>query len=165
MSNTAARHLRVVDTNGEIVELDHEDPAETIRALEAALTRAQRTINGLELRLADQRAKLRKAHPIDPAFHDWRDKLVATGRKGMVRARLSPDRIASMGALFEAGYTLEDFELANTGIAACQYVRYGKRCESGPEKDHRVCIGWVCKEAVRFEEAARLGALATKARA
>jgi hypothetical protein len=156
--SAAARHLRVIEV------LDLSSPEETIHALQAALTRAQRTINGLELQLSDQRAKLRKAHPIDPAFHDWRDKLVRAGRKGMARSRLSPDRITSMGAMFEAGYTLEDFELANTGIAACQFVRYGKRCESGAEKDHRVCIGWVCKEAVRFEEAARLGALVMKAR-
>lgn len=155
--------LRVIDGNGELVETD--DPQETIRALESALTRAERSNRALKAQLAAERQKARNTHPIDDAFHDWRDKLVEAGRKGMKKAKLSPDRIDAMGEMFEAGYTLEDFRLVGSGIAACQFVVYGRRQQHGPEKDRKLDIGWVCEKAARFEEAARLGAIVEKARA
>ncbi len=66
--SAAARHLRVIDGDGEVFETG--TPDETIRALEAALTRAQKTIDGLKSQLADTRVKARKTHPIDDAFDD-----------------------------------------------------------------------------------------------
>jgi hypothetical protein len=156
-------HLRVVGADGEVFE--SSSPEETIRALEAALTRAQKTIDGLKMQLEDRRAKARKTHPIDEAYEDWKRKLVAAGMKGKGQCKLSPDRIERMAAMFDAGYTLEHFLLVNTGIAAFPFVKYGKRQEHGPEGDREICIGYVCKEAKRFEEAARLGAIVEKGRA
>lgn len=159
----AKAHLRVVDKDGEIFETS--SPEETIRALEAALTRAQRTIDGLKLQLDDQRAKARKTHPIDEAFEDWKAKLVAAGMKGKAKCKLSPDRIDRMAAMFDAGYTLENFQQVNAGIAAFPFVKYGKRMAQGAETDREICIAYVCKEGRRFEEAARLGYMVEKARA
>lgn len=160
---TPVAHLRLVDSNGEIVE--HESVEEENRALRSALTRAENVIKGLRAQLAQERQKARKAHPIDDAYQDWKAKLIAAGRKGMSRAKLSDDRVDAMARMFEAGYTLEDFKLANTGIAEFQFVVYGKRRQHGSDDARDLCIGKVCEKARRFEECARLGAIVTKARA
>lgn len=159
----AKAHLRVVGADGEVFET--ASPEETIRALEAALTRAQKTIDGLKLQLDDKRAKARKTHPVDEAFEDWKAKLVAAGMKGKAKCKLSPDRIDRIAAMFDAGYTLEHFLLVNSGIAACPFVKYGKRVQQGAEGDREICIGYVCKEGRRFEEAARIGAMVERSRA
>lgn len=159
----SAAHLRLVDTTtGELVEQD--DPVEENRALRAALTRAENVIKGLRLQLDQERQKARKAHPIDEAFEDWKAKLVAAGRKGMSRAKLSDDRVDAMARMFEAGYTLEDFKLVATGLAEFQFVVYGKRRQSGSDDARNVDVAYVCEKARRFEECARLGAIVEKAR-
>ncbi len=162
MSASAARHLRVVDGNGELVE--PSGPEEQVRALQQALVRAQRTIDQLKADKRSERQKAKDTYPIDAAFEDWQQKLVAAGLKGKARCKLSGDRIDSIHAMFADGYTLADFELVNTGIASHQYVNYGRREQTGKPKDHEVDLGYVCKEARRFEEAARLGAIANKNR-
>jgi hypothetical protein len=169
---TASAHLRLVDTTtGEIFEHaampavgQQDNPVEENRALRSALTRAENVIKGLRAQLAAERQKTRRTYPIDDAFEDWKAKIVAAGRQGMKRAKLSDDRIDSMGKMFEAGYTLEDFRLASTGIAEFQFVVYGKRRQHGSDDARDLCIGKVCEKARRFEEAARLGAIVEKAR-
>lgn len=156
----AARHLRVIDGNGEVLEAS--SPEETIHALEAALTRAQKTIDGLKAQLVDTRAKARRTHPIDEAFTDWQAKLVQAGMKGKARCKLSDDRIDGINSMFEAGYTLNEFRLVNTGIAAARYVVYGKRRDRGSRNDLEVDIAYVCEKARRFEEAARIGYAVTQ---
>ena len=158
----AARHLRVIDGNGEI--LDASSPEETIHALQAALTRAQRTIDGLRADKTRERRSYEQRAVIEDAFHDWQRKLVAAGLKGKARCKLSDDRFDAMKALVDAGYTLEDFELVNTGIAACQFVVYGKRRSSGPADSRNVDLEYVCSKARRFEEAAQIGHQVMKAR-
>ena len=155
--------LRLVDGNGEIV--DDADPHETIRALESALTRAQRTIDALRADKTRQRMTYANRMVIEDAFHDWQTKLVAAGHKGKARCKLSDDRFDAMKAMVEAGYTLEDFELVNTGIAEFPFVVYGKRRQSGSKDAVEVDIAWCCEKARRFEEAARLGAIVERARA
>jgi hypothetical protein len=159
---TAARHLRVIDGDGEVLEL--EDAATENKALRAALTRSENVIKGLKAQMAAERQKTRKVYPVDDAFKDWRDKLVDAGRKGMRRAKLSDDRIDAIGKMFEAGYTLEDFALVSTGISEFQFIVYGKRRQQGAEDARNVDIAYVCEKARRFEEAARLGAIVEKAR-
>jgi hypothetical protein len=160
---SAVPHLRLIDGNGELVET--VDQTETIKALEASLTRAENVIKGLRSALTAERQTMRKTHPIDEAFEDWKAKLVAAGRKGMKRAKLSDDRVDSMGKMFEAGYTLEDFRLVSTGISEFQFVVFGKRRQHGSDDARDLCIGKVCEKARRFEECARLGAIVEKARA
>ncbi len=157
-----APHLRLVDTTtGELIE--HETPEEENRALRAALTRAERSNRALKAQLAAERQKARKSHPIDDAFADWKAKLVAAGLKGKARCKITDDRVDAMAKLFDAGYTLDDFKLANTGLAEFQFVVYGKRRQTGAEDARRVDLGWCCEKASRFEEAARLGAVVEKA--
>ena len=152
---SARGHLRVVDREGNVS--DPADAEETIYALQAALSRAQKTIDGLKGQLAENRSKARATHPIDDAFEDWKAKVVAAGFKGKARCKLSDDRIDAMNSMFEKGYTLEDFRLANTGLAEFPYVVYGKRRQSGSKDALDNDIGWACEKARRFEEAARLG--------
>jgi hypothetical protein len=66
--------------------------------------------------------------------------------------------------MVEAGYSLEEFRLANTGIAAAPYVVYGKRRSAGSKNDLNVDLGYVCEKARRFEEAAQIGALIERGR-
>ena len=159
---SAARHLRVIDGDGEVIEDTSVEEENT--ALRAALTRAENTIKGLRASLAAERQKARRTHPIDEAFHDWRDKIVAAGRRGMARAKLSDDRVDAMAKMFDAGYTLEDFALVSTGLSEFQFVVYGKRRQHGPDDARNIDIAYACEKARRFEEAARLGALVEKAR-
>jgi hypothetical protein len=153
--------LRVIDGNGEVVETTSVEQ-ENI-ALRTALTRAENVIKGLRGQLADERKKARQTYPIDAVFTDWQAKLVAAGLKGKAQCKLSNDRVDAIRKMFEAGYTFGDFELVNTGLAACQFVRYGKRYERGAEADRDVDLVTVCKLAKRFEEAARIGAVVKKA--
>jgi hypothetical protein len=159
---TRPRHLRVVDGKGEVFECG--SPEETIRALEAALTRAQRTIDALRADKAAERKNYMRRAVIEEAFADWQDKLVKAGQKGKARCKLGDARFDAMKAIAEAGYTLEDFRLANTGIAEFQYVVYGKRRQQGTEADRQVDIGYACEKEGRFEEAARLGAIVERSR-
>jgi hypothetical protein len=160
----AAAHLRLVDTQtGELVE--HEDPADTIRALQASLSRLQRSYDALIRNKAAERRNYRRRADIDMAFEDWKNKLVAAGMKGKARCKLSDDRFDAMKAIAEAGYTLQDFQRANTGIATHPYVVYGKRRQTGSDDALNVDIAWVCEKARRFEECARLGYLMEKERA
>ena len=160
--SAAARHLRIIDGDGEVLDLS--SPEETIHALQAALTRAQRTIDGLRADKTRERRSYEQRAVIEDAFHDWQTKLVAAGLKGKARCKLSDDRFDAMKAMVEAGYTLEEFELVNTGIAEFRYVVYGKRRQHGPDDALNVDIAWACEKARRFEEAARLGAVVVKAR-
>jgi hypothetical protein len=162
MSAAAARHLRIVDGNGEVLE--PSGPEEQVRALEQALVRSQRTIDGLRNQLADKRKQAKATYPIDEAFEDWKTKLVEAGLKGKARCKLSDDRVDAINAMFEAGYSLTDFKLVNTGIAACQYVVYGRRQQRGDARDQQVDISYVCEKARRFEEAARLGHIVNKSK-
>lgn len=159
---SARPNLRVLTRDGEVLETSSVE--EENAALRRALTRAEKSNAALCAMLADERKKARTTHPIDDAFEDWRSKLVAVGMKSKAQCKLSPDRIDRMAAMFTAGYTLDVFRLVNTGIAEFPFVKYGKREQRGIEKDRRTCIAWVCKEADRFEEAAKLGYLAEKAR-
>lgn len=159
---SAARHLRVLDGDGEILEID--DPATENRALRAALTRAENVIKGLKSDKAHERKQYADRGLIEDAFNDWKTKLVAAGHKGKARCKLSDDRFDAIKAMIEAGYTLADFELVNTGIAEFQFVVYGKRRQQGSEDAREVDIAYVCDKARRFEEAARLGAFAEKAK-
>jgi hypothetical protein len=161
MSNVT--HLRLIDGNGQLVE--EADQTETIKALEASLTRAENVIKGLRNALAEERQKTRKQYPLDEAFEDHKAKLVAAGLKGKKRCKLTDDRIDAMGKLFAAGYTLEDFRLANTGLAEFRYVVFGKRRQSGADDALQVDLEFVCSKARRFEEVVRLGAIVEKARA
>jgi hypothetical protein len=154
-------HLRVIDANGEVVE--HEDTEQENRALRAALTRAENVIKGLRQQLAAERQQARRTHPIDAAFEDWKAKMVAAGLKGKKQCKLADSRIDAMTKMFVAGYTLQDFERANTGLAAFQFVVYGKRRQHGSDDAREVDIAYVCEKERRFEEAARLGALVEKA--
>lgn len=155
--------LRVLDGDGQVHEITTAEDEN--QALRSALTRAENVIRGLKAQLAAERQKARRTHPIDDAFEDWQTKLVAAGHKGKARCKLSDDRIDGINSMFEAGYTLADFELVNTGIAAAQYVVYGKRRDRGSRNDLEVDIAYVCEKARRFEEAARIGHLVEKARA
>lgn len=159
----AARHLRVVDGEGEVLEF--ASPEDENRALRAALVRAENSNTALKRQLADERAKARATHPIDDAFEDWRTKLVNAGFKGKARCKLSDDRVDAMRKMFEAGYTLADFLLVNTGIAALPYVVYGKRRQTGPKDSLQVDVAWCCEKARRFEEAAQFGHVVMKAEA
>lgn len=150
-----ANHLRVVDGDGNVTEFASVE--EENEGLRAALSRAEKIIRNLRAELQDNRAKARKAHPIDLAFTDWQDAMVAAGFKGKARCKLSNDRIDAMAGMFEAGYTLEDFKLAILGMAGNPYVIYGKRRDRGNAGDVEVDLGYVCAHARRFEEAARLG--------
>jgi hypothetical protein len=161
---TAARHLRVVDQDGEVFEFDHADPVEENKALRAALVRAENSNRALKALLAEQRQQARRTHPIDEAFEDHKAKLVAAGLRGKARCRLTDDRVDAMARMFDAGYTLADFGLVSSGVAACRFVVYGTRCQHGPLKDERTDLAYVCEKARRFEEAARLGALVERAR-
>jgi hypothetical protein len=95
--------------------------------LRAALTRAENVIKGLRQQLAAERQKARRSYPIDEAFDDHIAKLVAAGLKGKKRCKLTDDRVDGMSKMFVAGYTLEDFQHVNTGLAHFQFVVYGKR--------------------------------------
>lgn len=152
---SAARHLRALDGDGEVVEFATAE--EENEALRSALTRAEKIIRNLRAELVDNRAKARKKYPIDLAFTDWQDAMVAAGFKGKARCKLSNDRIDAMAAMFDAGYTLEDFKLAISGMAANPYVIYGKRRAQGNTGDVEVDLGYLCTQARRFEEACRLG--------
>jgi hypothetical protein len=160
---SARAHLRVVGQDGEVFETS--TPEETIRALEAALARAQKTIDGLRGALREERRKVRTNYRVDEVFEDWRAKVVAAGFKGKSRCKLSDDRVDAMAKMFDAGHPFDVFLLVNTGIAEFPYVRYGKRQQSGSQEDVQVDIAYVCEKARRFEEAARLGAIVEKARA
>jgi hypothetical protein len=158
---TKVAHLRVIDANGEVVE--HEDIEQENRALRAALTRAENVIKGLRANLAAERQQARKAYPIDEAFEDWKAKLVTAGLKGKKQCKLGDSRIDAMSKMFVAGYTLEDFQHVNTGLAYFQFVVYGKRRQHGSDDAREVDIGYVCEKERRFEEAARLGVVVEKA--
>lgn len=160
---TPVAHLRLVDSNGEIVE--HTDTEEENRALRAALTRAENVVKGLRAQLAAERQTVRKTYPIDEAFEDWKAKMVTAGLKGKKRCLLTDDRVDAMAKVFAAGATLNDFEMANTGLAEFRFVVYGKRRQHGSDDAVQVDLGWVCEKARRFEEAVRLGHVVTKARA
>jgi hypothetical protein len=121
-------------------------------------------IRNLRAELQDNRAKARKKYPIDLAWTDWQDAMVGAGFKGKAKCKLSNDRIDAMAGIFEAGYTLADFKLAILGLAANPYVIYGKRRPNGNADDVEVDLTYVCKEAKRFEEAARLGFVIEHAR-
>jgi hypothetical protein len=158
---TKVAHLRVIDANGEIVE--HEDTEQENRALRAALTRAENVIKGLRQQLAAERQKARRSYPIDEAFDDHIAKLVAAGLKGKKRCKLTDDRVDGMSMMFVAGYTLEDFQHVNTGLAHFQFVVYGKRRQHGSDDARQVDLAYVCEKARRFEELARLGVVVEKA--
>jgi hypothetical protein len=159
--------LRVIDGNGELIDLidvaDHGDPTAENKALRSALTRLDNAYKALVANKAAERQKYVYRSVINDAFEDWRDKLVAAGMKGKAKCKLTDDRFDAMKAMVEAGYTLGDFMNVNTGIAACRFVVYGKRRQSGPDDSLQVDIGYVCEKARRFEEAARLGAIVKKA--
>jgi hypothetical protein len=151
--------LRVVDANGEVFDLDeYSDPVEENRALRSALTRSENANRTLRAQLAAERQKSRLKFPVDSAFEMWRKAMVEAGMKGKARCKITDDRCDAMRKLFEAEYTLEDFELMIAGLAAAPFVRYGKRYAQGSEQDRQVDIGYVCEKASRFEEAARIGA-------
>ena len=158
---SAVAHLRLIDGNGEIVE--HGSLEEENAALRAALTRAENVVKGLRAQLAAERQQARRTYPIDEVFSDWQAKMVAAGLKGKARCKLTDDRVDGMTKMFAAKYTLADFQLVNTGLAAYQFVVYGKRRGHGSDDARLVDLGWVCEKARRFEEAANLGALAEKA--
>lgn len=159
---SGARHLRVIDGDGEIIE--NASTEEENKALRAALTRSENVIRALRADKAAERKRYANRAVIEDAFSDWQSKLVNAGFKGKARCKLSDDRFDAMKAIVEAGYTLEDFRLANTGIATCPYVVYGKRRQQGGKADMNVDIAFVCEKARRFEEAAQIGALVERAR-
>lgn len=159
---TARGHLRVLDGDGEAFEF--ATPEEENEGLRAALSRSEKVIRNLRAELQDNRAKARKKYPIDLAWTDWVDAMVGAGFKGKAKCKLSNDRIDAMAGIFEAGYTLADFKLANLGLAANPYVIYGKRRPNGNADDVEVDLTYLCKEAKRFEEAARLGFVIEHAR-
>lgn len=162
MSARPARHLRLLDGDGQVV--DFATAEEENEALRAALSRAERVIRNLRAELVDNRAKARKEYAVDLAFADWQDTMVAAGFRGKAKCKLSNDRIDAIAAIFAAGYGLEDFKLAHVGLAAYPYVVYGKRRDRGTKEDVQVDIGFVCSVARRFEEAARLGFLVERTR-
>jgi hypothetical protein len=154
--------LRVVNGDGELV--DFTTAEEENKALRAALTRLQNAYNALARDRAAERKRYADRAVIEDAFEDWKAKMVAAGMKGKARCKLSDDRFDSMRSMVEAGYTLEDFLLANTGLAAARFVVYGKRRATGSPGDLDVDIGSVCERAKRFEEAVRIGYAVEKAR-
>lgn len=158
-------HLRVVDTNGEIHDLEEfSDPVEENKALRAALTRQENVIKALRADKAAERRNYVQRALIEDAFEDWRRKMVAAGMRGKARCKLSDDRFDAMKGMAEAGYSLADFELVNEGLAACRFVSYGKRSDRGQPSDVQVDIAYVCEKARRFEEAAQIGYRVVKAR-
>jgi hypothetical protein len=154
--------LRVIDCDGELV--DFTTAEEENKALRSALTRLQNAYNALARDKAAERKRYVSDSFLEDAFEDWKAKLVAAGHKGKARCKLSDDRIDAMRGMAEAGYTLEDFRLVNTGIAACPYVVYGRRQQRGAERDVQVDIAWCCEKARRFEEAAKIGYQVEKVR-
>jgi hypothetical protein len=159
-----ARHpaFRVIAGDGELIE--DPDLVTENRALRSALTRLQNAYNALRADKAAERKAYAARAEIEEAFADWKAKMIAAGFKGKKSCKLTPDRFDAMREIFDAGYTLEHFLLVNSGIAAMPYVQFGKRTPTGQEKDIRLDLTYVCKQAERFEEAANIGHRAEKAR-
>jgi hypothetical protein len=115
----------LIDGNGEVI--DYEGPDDTIRALESALARLQRSHDAL---VRDKHAE-RKQHPdralIEDVFQDWQER---TGRK---RSKLTDDRFDAIKCLVEKGYTRRHFELVNLALAAYPFERYGQRYADGAQ--------------------------------
>lgn len=155
---SSARHLRVVDTEtGEIHE--NPDPSETIKALEAALVRAQSTITGLKAKYANDRATYAKRSLVEDIIDDWK---VATGHP---KSKRTDDRFDAVKNYLEKGYTREHFEMVLAGLKAYPYVVYGVRRASGSKSDRKDDIAYVCEKGRRFEDLAVLGHELKKAEA
>jgi hypothetical protein len=159
-----ARHpaFRVIAGDGELIE--DPDLVTENRALRSALTRLQNAYNALVADKAAERKAYAARADVEDIFEDWKRKMVAAGFRSKARCKLSDNRFDAIKAMLEAGYTLEHFLLANSGVAAMPYVLYGKRVPAGAEKDLQLEIAYICKEAHRFEEAANIGHRAEKAK-
>lgn len=142
--------LRLIDGDGEVHEA--EGPDETIKALQSALARAERSIRQLK---ADKRAA-RKSHNLRPEadsiWDEYKETLVPKKRW-----KFSDDRVDAVLALLEAGYTREDFSLMIVGLKEFQFDVYGHRSKTGAESSWKIDLEYVCSKARRFDELARLG--------
>jgi hypothetical protein len=153
---SAARHLRVIDGNGELVE--YSDPQEQIKALTAALTRQENTIKGLKADKHRERKQYARRDVIDRIFSEWQEKL------GKKRCKLTDDRFDAIQNFIEKEYSEGDFSLMLDGLAEFRYVVYGKRRQHGSDDSERIDIAYVCEKGARFEELAVLGHHVRKAR-
>lgn len=142
-----ASHLRLVDTDtGEIVHTT--DPAEEIKALQAALVRAERTIAGLRADKERKRKEHARREDVTDIFDEWR---LETNHR---RSKLTDDRFDAIASLLDKGYTREHFSEVIAGLKAAPRVLYGRRGLAGDRKDD---IEWVCAKGARFEAAAVIG--------
>lgn len=146
---SARPNLRLVDSNGELVETN--DPQETIKALQAALVREQKVSQGLRARMASERKNYIRRGDVEAIFEEWQEKLHKK------RSKLTDDRFDAIKGLLEKDYTREHFSLVIDALAAFPYVVYGKRRPSGAKDSLEVDIGYACERGRRFEELAVLG--------
>lgn len=153
--------LKVVDENFEVH--DAATPEETIKALQSALARAERTIQGLKAKEALERKNYVRKGEVREIFDEWKTTLkeagLITGRQ-----QLGNGRFDAIRDLIEAGYTREQFTLMIEGIVAAPYEVYGKRRATGSKDSLEVDIARVCEKERYFEQSASLGALARRHR-
>lgn len=142
--------LKVVDENFEVH--DAATPEETIKALQSALARAERTIRGLK---ADKKAA-RKNHNLRPQadsiWDEYKEKIGPNKRW-----KFSDDRVDAVIALLEAGYTREDFSLMLDGLERYPFDVYGTRRATGAPDSRKVDLEYICSKARRFDALAALG--------
>lgn len=142
--------LRLIDGEGEVHEA--ASPDETIKALQSALARAERSIRQLK---ADKNAA-RKNHPLradaDSIWEEYKDRL---GPKK--RWKFSNDRVDAVIALLEAGYSRDEFSLMLTGLEGFQFDVYGTRRQTGAPDSRKIDLDYICSKARRFEELVNLG--------
>jgi hypothetical protein len=142
--------LRLIDGDGEVHEA--EGPDETIKALQSALARAERSIRQLK---ADK-AAARKKHPsradADSVWDEYKQTL---GPKK--RWKFTDDRVDAVLSLLDAGYTREEFSLMITGLERFQFVVYGKRRQTGAPDSREIDLDYIGSKARRFEELVVLG--------
>lgn len=166
-----ARHLRLIDGNGEIVG-DHgcarcnEVEVGDVEALQAEVTRLSRKIAAMARDKDRERQNDPDRELVVELFAQWRELT------GHTRSMLGGDRFDTIKAALrlcrkehgeERG--LEIVQLAIEGIAAFPFVVNGQRVQTGTPAQRHDRIGIALDGSENIERFANLGHMARKAEA
>ena len=152
---SAARHLRAVDTNGQLVEDVTPVPSE-IAALTQQLVDAQRKIAALK----GQLTQLKSVHPRADDITDVLEHWQVACKHPNCEIPLDGKRAEYVAKMLKT-FTVEDLKAACEGAGKFPYEEYGERYAEpgGPKRKKRTDIDHILANEVRVE---KLRALASR---
>ena len=145
---SAARHLRAVDTNGQLVEDVTPVPSE-VAALTQQLVDAQRKIAALK----GQITRLRKVDPRASDIMDVLEHWRTVCKHPKADIPLDGKRAEYVAKMLAVPFTVEDIKQACDGVAKFPYEEYGQHyAEPGPKRKRRTDIPYICRDEVKLAQ-------------